>query len=154
MKLWNLCISGAIVLTIGFGAGYYAKTVSHSKAEEQYKISESTEKPSSSPIPSPTVSPAAMEELPAEAEANAPGEAYITQSEGDGTSGQNQYYMLKEYQGKIAIYKVYQTGQTTLMSIIDVGVESLPESDRKSLGVGIGVTSEEEMLQLIEDYTS
>ncbi len=44
--------------------------------------------------------------------------------------------MLKDYFGKIAIYKVYPSGESTLMSIVDIDINSLPEKDREHLQKG------------------
>ena len=85
-------------------------------------------------------------------EANAPGDVEVSPTPGLGE--ENVYYMLKEYFGKIAIYKVYPSGESSLMSIVDIDINALPEKDKEHLGKGIGVTTEEEMLQLIEDYMS
>lgn len=63
-------------------------------------------------------------------------------------------YLVKEYGGKVAVYQVTDDGESTLSSLTDVEVESLPEADREKLKEGIGVKSEEEMLQLLEDYMS
>ena len=41
-----------------------------------------------------------------------------------------------------------------LVDIVDVGVDSLPKTDRDMLYSGIYVESDKELLQLIEDYTS
>lgn len=154
MKIWNWCISGAIVLAVGFGAGYYSARTFEGNAAVKSETKAEEIKGESSTAALPSTSPSAAEGGDEGTKVNAAGEVYDTPPDENGDNAGKQYYMLKEYQGKIAIYKVYASGQTTLMSIVDVGVESLPESDRKSLRRGIGAASEEEMLQLIEDYTS
>ena len=105
--------------------------------------------PSPTPSMTPTATPSAS---PQGTEANAPGDVLMSPTPQMGK--ENVYYMLKDYFGKIAIYKVYPSGESTLMSIVDIDINSLPEKDREHLQKGIGVTTEEEMLQLIEDYMS
>lgn len=63
-------------------------------------------------------------------------------------------YIVKEYAGKVAVYKMTSDGQTTLSSLIDIDTASLPGSDQKKLKEGIVLTRQEDMLQLLEDYMS
>ena len=149
MKFQSVCIAAFLVIALGFGAGYYtSRLVEGNEAKVQTKNINTKAEATPLPKPTPTKTPAPPQE---DKEASAPGEAYfMNESDKEG----KQYYMLKEYIGRIAVYKVYQTGEMTLMSIIDAATDALPESDKKLLQQGISVATEEEMLQLIEDYTS
>lgn len=167
MKIWGFIAAGVLTLAIGFGAGYYTKTIAYGgddmdqSAQGGSLVSEptpatATNTPQSvdrTPSPTPTPSPTSTAtSTPQGTEANAPGDVLVSPTPQPGE--ENVYYMLKEYFGKIAIYKVYPSGESTLMSIVDIDINVLPEKDREQLQKGIGVTTEEEMLQLIEDYMS
>ncbi len=58
-------------------------------------------------------------------------------------------FCMRESGGRIAIY----TSDGYLVRILDVMVDTLPESDRKALQDGISVSSWKELLALIQDYT-
>lgn len=60
-------------------------------------------------------------------------------------------YTLKEYQGRLAVYKY---GQSTPYEIFEIQVSSLPEEDAQSLKKGIQITNEKELKKLISDFTS
>ncbi len=60
-------------------------------------------------------------------------------------------YVIREYNGNIAVYK---SGETAPSDIYEVPVETLPEEDVKSLESGIQVRDEAELRRLIEDLTS
>lgn len=167
MRIWSFVAVGALTLAIGFGAGYYTKTAVYGRNNMQDQAqggslissptpAASTSTPQSvsqTPSPTPSATPSATpSSSPLGTEANAPGDVDV--SPAPGTDGEDVYYMLKEYFGKIAIYKVYPSGESSLMSIVDIDINALPEKDKEHLGKGIGVTTEEEMLQLIEDYMS
>ncbi len=151
MRIWNLFLAAALMLTVGFGAGYYAKTVVYSNAQnEQIQVRNNAAKNNAeTPTPSPQRSSTPEPSVP-DANVSAPGEAYIQ----NGGDEEQKGYLLKEYYGNIAVYKIYAGARQMLVDIVDVGVESLPKSDRDMLAMGISVENEEEMLQLIEDYTS
>lgn len=169
MKVWSFIAVGVLTLAIGFGAGYYSKdgrimgrnemqnqAQGGSLVSEPTPGTEATSTPQSvdrTPSPTPSITPTATPSAsPQGTEANAPGDVLMSPTPQMGK--ENVYYMLKDYFGKIAIYKVYPSGESTLMSIVDIDINSLPEKDREHLQKGIGVTTEEEMLQLIEDYMS
>ena len=61
-------------------------------------------------------------------------------------------YIIKTYQGKIGVYQITATGETSLASLLDVDVSNLPQNDQKRLSEGIEVSSDMELLQLLEDY--
>lgn len=61
------------------------------------------------------------------------------------------YYIVREYNGKLAVFKNSDKYPTT---IYDVFVFTFPEADKELLKKGIKVTSEHDLRKLIEDYTS
>lgn len=60
-------------------------------------------------------------------------------------------YILCEYNGQIGIYDSQKGG---LVEVLDQYIYALPETDRQLLKKGIPVYSFNELLSLIEDYTS
>jgi hypothetical protein len=58
-------------------------------------------------------------------------------------------WIVKEYSGKIGIFKK----DGTLTDVIDTYVKTLPESDRASLLEGIEIETQEQLRQIIQDYT-
>lgn len=65
-------------------------------------------------------------------------------------SSRTQYYYVKEYQGKIAVFSENEKAPDT---VYDVYIDNLPEKDKKLLKTGLRAESEEELQQIIEDYT-
>lgn len=61
-------------------------------------------------------------------------------------------YILKEYQGGIAVFS--PNSNTPQREYSDVLVKALPEYDRALLKNGIKVFSDKQLQQLIEDYDS
>lgn len=61
------------------------------------------------------------------------------------------YYIVTEYQGKIAVFK---NTDTIPLDVYDTYVEYLPEHDRQLLIEGIRADSPGELQKIIEDYTS
>ena len=59
----------------------------------------------------------------------------------------NKVYMLKEYNGKLAVYI-----DNDFQYEIDVYAFTLPEEDRKLLSKGIEVASEQELNEVISSY--
>lgn len=59
------------------------------------------------------------------------------------------YYMLKEFKGKIAVFKGTDSAP---IEILDVYIEHLPVFDRQRLQKGIIVDNQAELDRLIEDY--
>ena len=76
-------------------------------------------------------------------------------AQGKGTassSAQSQCgYIIKEYDGQIA---VYCEGNENPMQILNVYTETLPSEIQQRLKTGIHVKSRDELLQMIENYTS
>ncbi len=67
------------------------------------------------------------------------------------SSQQQLEYVLKEYYGRIAVFR---TGETNPSAVYDVYTSTLPDMDRDALAQGIMVVSREELDRLIEDFTS
>jgi|GEM_PF-1710392 len=63
----------------------------------------------------------------------------------------NDYYTIKEYQGKIA---VFINEEPIPIDIYEVYVYSLPAHDRENLSKGFRVENVEDLQRIIEDYTS
>lgn len=60
-------------------------------------------------------------------------------------------YTITDYNGKIASFK---RGYSMPVEIFDVNTNSLPQSDRELILVGVTAYSDEEAQKLVEDYTS
>lgn len=60
-------------------------------------------------------------------------------------------YTLGEYNGKLALFK---RGYSMPVEIYDVYLSSLPDAERSKIKNGITAQSDEEILKIIEDYTS
>ena len=60
-------------------------------------------------------------------------------------------YTITDYNGKIAFFK---RGYSMPVEIFDVNTNSLPQSDRELIIVGVTAYSDEEAQKLVEDYTS
>ena len=61
-------------------------------------------------------------------------------------------YIMKEYQGKIAIYS--SLDQQRPQYVTDFDTLALPAYDRQMLERGIGLRTEEELQMLLEDFSS
>ncbi|MBP5207562.1 MAG: hypothetical protein J6330_03795 [Clostridia bacterium] len=60
-------------------------------------------------------------------------------------------YVLREYNGGIGIYR---SGVNEPITVIEVDLRTLPESDRAALVRGVYAANEEELSRRIEDYSS
>lgn len=60
-------------------------------------------------------------------------------------------YVLKEYKGRLAIFK---DNSDIPFEVFDIFTSSLPQSDRELLKNGISAKSETELSKLVSDYTS
>lgn len=67
------------------------------------------------------------------------------------TQEEKDTYILRDYNGKIALYK---NSNNTPDEVFDIFTDSLPESDAKSLKRGITASTEQELQKLIESYLS
>lgn len=73
------------------------------------------------------------------------------QTGADSTADGRTKYTLKEYNGRIGVF----SGESeTPSEILGVYVFTLPEADRNSLMIGITAYGEENLRQLIEDFTA
>ena len=63
-------------------------------------------------------------------------------------------YVIREYSDQIAVYEIDINGDSTITNLLGVDISTLPEHDKEILKEGIVVYSEEEMLQILEDYMS
>ncbi len=64
---------------------------------------------------------------------------------------QERLYVLGEKDGKVT---VFASDGTTVIDMLDTYVYSLPFSDREAISAGIAVYSVNELVALIQDYTS
>ncbi len=64
---------------------------------------------------------------------------------------QQTQYTIKEYNGKVAVFK---NNNTFPESVYDAYISVLPESDQERLKNGITVSDKTELQKIIEDYTS
>ena len=60
-------------------------------------------------------------------------------------------YLLREYNGKIAVFK---TGEDKPVKITSTQVASLPKQDAKKLKEGISAATRQELEKALEDYCS
>lgn len=59
-------------------------------------------------------------------------------------------YILREYNGLVALF---ENGKNTPREVYDVLVSDLPETDIAALKAGICISSDEQLRQVIEDYS-
>lgn len=62
----------------------------------------------------------------------------------------NYKYIVKEYSGQIAVYK---PEEKTPIKTYNVFIENLPSSDQEDLKTGINIKTDEELRNIIEDFT-
>ena len=61
-------------------------------------------------------------------------------------------YILKQYEGVIAVYKINENEEEELYDITDIAITYLPQEDQEILKNGITVEGEENLNQLLEDF--
>lgn len=61
----------------------------------------------------------------------------------------NKGYIVKKYNNQVAIFK---EGEETPFEILDININSLPETDQKALEAGISIKDADKLRKLIEDY--
>lgn len=64
----------------------------------------------------------------------------------------NQHYVLREKDGKIAIYNITDLGKEELKEITNISIEYLTEDDLLRLNGGIMAYGQEELNSIIEDF--
>lgn len=75
----------------------------------------------------------------------------IYNSKSDVVENIDNSYILKEYQGKVGVFK---NNQSEPIFIINVFVNTLPDYDVESLKNGIYIKDEAELSKIIEDFES
>lgn len=65
-----------------------------------------------------------------------------------------QAYVVKEHEGKLALFMRYASGEEAIHDVYDISVSHLPSRDREELKKGIICNSLSDALQLVEDYSS
>ncbi len=79
-------------------------------------------------------------------------EAYCTESPTQNViSPAERMYVLGEKDGRLA---VFAADGTTVVDMLDTYIYSLPFTDREAISAGISVYSVNELISLIQDYTS
>lgn len=66
------------------------------------------------------------------------------------TENANYEYTVKDYKGRIAIFKY---GKELPLEIFDIYTESLPKIDSIRIKEGINIADENELQKIIEEYT-
>lgn len=66
------------------------------------------------------------------------------------TENANYEYTVKDYKGRIAIFKY---GKELPLEIFDIYTESLPKIDSTRIKEGINIADENELQKIIEEYT-
>ena len=64
----------------------------------------------------------------------------------------NEHYMLRDLDGKIAIYKLDENGEETLINETDISTKYLTQTDQFNIENGLIVYGKENLNQLLEDY--
>ena len=67
----------------------------------------------------------------------------------DTSTSQDETYTVKEYFGRIGIFK----SDGALMRVLEVYVKTLPEADKRLLGEGFEIVGKKQLNSIIEDYT-
>lgn len=75
----------------------------------------------------------------------------IESYEDDNSLNKQEIYTIREYEGKIAVFK---NSDTKPFTVYESYISLLPEQDRQRLQVGIEVDNTTDLQRIIEDYTS
>ena len=67
----------------------------------------------------------------------------------DTSPSQDETYTVREYFGRIGIFK----SDGALMRVLEVYVKTLPEADKRLLGEGFEIVGKKQLNSIIEDYT-
>ena len=73
----------------------------------------------------------------------------ITSSDINQDKNLNEGYIVKKYNDQVAVFK---EGDKTPFEILDINIDSLPETDQKALETGISIKDVDKLRKLIEDY--
>ena len=63
-----------------------------------------------------------------------------------------QHFVLREYEGKITVYKINENNEEEIYEKTEISVEYLSETDKGKISEGIKVNGIEELNQLLEDF--
>lgn len=63
------------------------------------------------------------------------------------------YLVISESDG-VVLYKVYENGDKEQESILDISTLTMRETDKRNFAAGIVLKTKEDVIHLIEDYTS
>ena len=66
--------------------------------------------------------------------------------------GNKNKYILREYEGVIAVYKINENGEEEQYDVTDIAVNYLAQEDQENLRNGITAEGEESLNQLLEDF--
>ncbi len=75
----------------------------------------------------------------------------IKEYENEQNLSQQEIYTIKEFEGKIAVFK---NSDTSPITVYEAYTSLLPEQDRQRLQKGISVDNTTDLQKIIEDYTS
>lgn len=75
----------------------------------------------------------------------------VSLPDGEEGAGEEYGYLLKEHEGKLA---VFEKGQSTPHMVFDIYISTLPNYDQGQLAQGVKVKDYDELVLLIEDYIS
>lgn len=73
-----------------------------------------------------------------------------TSTEPSTTDAPSESFCVREVNGKIGVY----TSEGYLIRLLDVAVETLPQADREALKSGILVSSWQELIAVMQDYSA
>lgn len=74
----------------------------------------------------------------------------ILYKEFEGECGE--HYILKDEEGKIAIYKISEKGEESLYEKTDISTDYLPEKDKNAIKQGFKINVKEKLNELIESF--
>ena len=66
-----------------------------------------------------------------------------------GDTEEQDVYIIREHMGKIGIF----AEDGTLINVLEIYVETLPEADKRLLGEGFEIIGQKQLNSIIEDYT-
>lgn len=65
-----------------------------------------------------------------------------------------QHYIVREYEGYVAIYYEKEINGTNLKEITDISLEGLPKEEQEKIKNGIKITGKENLMKFLESYGS